>query len=91
MVKKLKQSLCPERQGLTGKGHKETFFLIETFRVMEMFSVFFFLKILLITFRERGREGEGEGEKHQCTRDTLISCLSHRPSWGRGPQPRHVP
>ena len=24
-------------------------------------------------------------------RETLIGCLSHAPSWGPGPQPRHVP
>ena len=42
-------------------------------------------------FRERGREGEREGEKHQCARDISIGCLSHTPYWGSGPQPRHVP
>ena len=26
-------------------------------------------------FRERGREGEREGEKHQCKRETSIGCL----------------
>ena len=31
----------------------------------KMTSVFFLIKILFI-FRERGREGEREGEKHQC-------------------------
>ena len=29
-------------------------------------SLYIFLKILLIFFSERGREGEREGEKHQC-------------------------
>ena len=43
----------------------------------------------LVSFRERGRKGEREGEQHQC--DTLISCLLHIPNWGPGPQPRHVP
>ena len=33
-------------------------------------------------------EGEGEGEKHQCVRDTLIGCLLHALNWGPGPQPR---
>ena len=33
------------------------------------------------------REGEWEGEKHQCA----ISCLSHTPYWGPGPQLRNVP
>ena len=42
-------------------------------------------------FRERGREGEREGEKHPCERETSISCLSHTPNWGPGLQPRHVP
>ena len=48
--------------------------LLETF--------LFFLKILFIIFRERGREGEREGEKHQCV---VASCvpptgdLAHNP------------
>ena len=41
---------------------------------------FFFLKIYLFTFRERGREGEREGEKQQCARDTLMGCLLHAPT-----------
>ena len=40
----------------------------------------FFLKIYLFTFRERGREGEREGEKQQCARDTLMGCLLHAPT-----------
>ena len=28
--------------------------------------MFFFFKIYLFIFRERGREGERDGEKHQC-------------------------
>ena len=31
---------------------------------------------------ERGREGEREGEKDQCERETWISCLSHAPPTG---------
>ena len=43
---------------------------------LHVFGFFcFFFKILFI-YRERGREGEIEGEKHRCVRDTLISCLS---------------
>ena len=45
----------------------------------------------LFIFRERGREGEKEGEKHWCLRETSICCLSNIPKWGPGPQPRHVP
>ena len=36
----------------------------------------FFKKILFIYFRERGREGEREGEKHQCV------VASHMPRTG---------
>ena len=43
-----------------------------------------FLKILFI-FRDRGREGEKEGEKHQYV------VISRTPYWKPGPQPRHVP
>ena len=32
-------------------------------------------------FLQRGRK-ETEGEKHQCARETSISCLSHCPYWG---------
>ena len=31
------------------------------------------------------REGEKEGEKHQCVRGTPICCLSHAPDWEPGP------
>ena len=38
--------------------------------------------------RQREREGEREGEKHQCVRETSISwmgCLSHTPNWRTWP------
>ena len=35
-----------------------------------------FKNILFIYFREMGREGEREEEKHQCARDTSIGCFS---------------
>ena len=41
----------------------------------------FFFKILFI-FRERGREGEREGEKHQCvvaSRASFTGDLAHNP------------
>ena len=45
-------------------------------------SLFVFFKTLFI-FIERGREREGEGEKHRCVRDTFIGCptgdLAHNP------------
>ena len=49
-------------------------------------TFFFFLKFYLFNFRERGREGEREGEKHQY----VVSSL-HIPYWEPGPQPMHVP
>ena len=31
---------------------------------------------MLIDFRERGREGEREGQRYQCETEMSISCLS---------------
>ena len=42
-----------------------------------------FKKIFI--FRGRGREGEGGRETSMC------GCPLRAPSWGSGPQPRHVP
>ena len=36
-------------------------------------------------FREKGKEGEREGEKHQCVRGTSMSCLSCAPNQGPWP------
>ena len=40
----------------------------------------------LFIFRQREREGEREGEKHQC-----VVAPYTPPNWGPGPQPRHMP
>ena len=32
---------------------------------------------MLIDFTERGKEGEREGEKYHCERETWIVCFSH--------------
>ena len=48
-------------------------------------AFFFFFKILfvcLFVFRDRGSEGEREGEKHRCERETLIGCLWYTPQLG---------
>ena len=50
----------------------------------------FFKRFYSVIFRERGREGEGDGEKHRCVEESLIGCLSHAPIQASGPQPRHV-
>ena len=36
-------------------------------------------------------EGEREGEKHPCVRDTMIGCLSHAPNWDLARNPRMCP
>ena len=47
---------------------------------------YFFRFIYLFIFRQRGREGEREGEKSQCV------VASHAPPAGHlGLQPRHIP
>ena len=57
------------------------------------FNIIFYLKNLffIVYFRERGREGEREGEKHWCERETSIGCLLYAPDWEPNLQPRHVP
>ena len=45
----------------------------------------FFFKILFIYIGARGRQGEREGEKHQCVTDTSIHCLLHTLNGGPGP------
>ena len=48
---------------------------------MKLF-IYYMFKIL---FLERGREGEREGEKHQCVRETSVGCLSSTPGLGTKP------
>ena len=48
---------------------------------------FLFKRIYVFIFRERGREGEREGEQET----SMCGCLSLGPHWEPGPQPRHVP
>ena len=55
------------------------------YEVYFLFFKRFLIKILFIYY-QRGKEGEREGEKHQCV------VASHTLStWGPGPQPRQVP
>ena len=51
-------------------------------------TTIFFKKYFIYFFRERGKEGEREGEKHQCV---MHGCLLQAPNRGPGPQPGHVP
>ena len=45
---------------------------------------------MLTDFRERGKKGEREGEKHPLW-ETPISCLPYAPQLGTAQQPRYVP
>ena len=44
-------------------------FLFKNFKILHLFIS-----------RERGKEEEKEGEKHQCARETLICCPWHGPT-----------
>ena len=52
---------------------------------------FFILRFYYLFFRERGREGEGKGEKQRCARETSTGCLSQAIIPGLGLRPRHGP
>ena len=75
--------------------HQLTYFLSSTgLCLVHPFSqkiLFFKYFIYLFPFRERGREGEREGEKQQCATDQWFGCLPHTPNQGVGRQPGHVP
>ena len=71
--------------------HMEPIEPIVKYICMSISTAFFKDFIFILFFRERGKEGQGEGEEHQCARETSFGCLSHAPNRGPGPQPRHVP
>ena len=48
-------------------------------------------KIFKFIFRERGREGEKEGEEHQCERKYQSVASPMCPDLGLNLQPGHVP
>ena len=50
----------------------------------------FFLRFFFFFFK-RGKEIKKETERNIDVREKHISCLSHAPNQGPGPQPRHVP
>ena len=52
----------------------------------EKSPLFIFFRDFFLIFRERGREGE-----RMVVGETLIGFLLPAPSWGPGPQLRHVP
>ena len=65
--------------------------LIDFLFPLPTFSSFSFVFLdFIYLFLEKGREGEREGEKQRCVRETSIGCLWHTPDWGPGLQPRPV-
>ena len=50
----------------TGRGGPLAGAWIHCFSFVFLLLLFFFLKKILFIFRERGREGEREGEKYPC-------------------------
>ena len=68
------------------------FFCVEIYTDFTTFSKADGLHCLIIfILRERGREGEREGETHRCEMETLIIVSRVPRSGGPGPQPRRVP
>ena len=66
----LLESLCRGRCGENGSG--------ETGKVSEwskMLLITFFLRFYLFIFREKGKEGERQGEKHQCVVASRVPVL----------------
>ena len=53
-------------------------------------AIYLFLKDFIQLFLERSEGREKEGEKHQHSGETSISCLLHAPSRGPGLQPKCV-
>ena len=58
---------------------------------LNSFERSFLKRVYLFIFRERGRKGGREGEKHLCVRETSLSCLSQAGNQGPGLQHWHVP
>ena len=55
-------------------------------------NIFFFKRFYLFTFgRGKGREKERERNINVWEKHRSVSCLSHAPNQGPGPQPRHEP
>ena len=80
-------SAAPFRYSLYSKFLRKLLHTISDFCPSILFS-----KFLNILFIYSQREGERDGEKHQCVRETLIRIAScTRPTQGPNRQPRHVP
>ena len=63
-------------------GHYNFKYNFLFFKSVSLFFILFYLFI----FREKAKEGEREGEKHQCAVASHVPCTREP-----GLQPRHVP
>ena len=54
----------------------------QEYKEVKLSYVIIFKDFIYLLVRERGREGEREGEKDQCARHTSVCCFSHAPKWG---------
>ena len=70
------------------KSYLDNIYYISFFKNVYLFYLFF--KRFYFFFRERGREGEREGGKRRCVRETSICCLLSVPKWGTSSPSRHV-
>ena len=75
---------CRSGSGSSHVPQCDAFHFPRSFLFSILFFPFFFLFYLriLFIFRERGREGDREGEKHQCEREALTCCFSYAPRLG---------
>ena len=53
--------------------------------ILFLFSFLSSPKDMLVDFREGGREGDREEEKHRCARETSIDCLLYMSQPGTEP------
>ena len=64
---------------------------LKLFSLFFRFYLFIFRFYLFIIFRERGKEGKSEEEKHGCVKETLIGCLLLHPNQGLTHNPDMCP
>ena len=70
----------PLKYGINEKNKNFYFYNTVIYVIIYLFLFYYFLSSpedMLIDFRKRGREGEREGEKRLCERETLIDSLLH--------------
>ena len=79
LMRKTKRKLFPESHVVYNSICISLFLISTTFFYYSLFSGVFFI---LFIFRQWGRQGEGEGEKHQCV---VASCALPTGDLARNP------